>query len=68
MSTTPPLSDTTDEEAMAAALPYLRRLSHCEALHPMSRFAADGLARTVERLASRRALRSVPEPTGERSR
>lgn len=53
----------SDEEIMAEALPHLRRLASCESLHPMSRFAADGLARTIERRTHRPGLR-IAEPAG----
>lgn len=53
----------SDEEIMAEALPHLRRLASCESLHPMSRFAADGLARTVERRTPGPVLR-VAESAG----
>lgn len=42
--------EKSDAEVMADALPYLRRLQHCESLHPLSRYAAETLGRTVARL------------------
>lgn len=43
------LNEMRDREAMAAALPYLRRLSHCSGLPDGSQIAAQLLARSLER-------------------